>query len=105
MSTPEAIKKYLRKKKGLHEPRAIAKALMEGGYDADSENTAYVNVYSALKRMRVAGEIVKRMKEWGLAEHYPNLAKKQARAGEANDEDEREAENEASSVNGDETAA
>lgn len=84
MTTPEAIKKFLRKKRGLHGPRAIAQGLVDGGQGEDVD-AVYVNVYSALKRMNNR-EIVKHKAEWGLAEEFPNLVRKGA-AAKADEDD------------------
>lgn len=69
MSTPAAVKKYLGMVKRPQTPRAIADALQAGGQvHAADPKTAYLNVYSALKR---GDEFVQtRNKEWGLAEWY-----------------------------------
>jgi hypothetical protein len=72
MSTPEATKKYLQKVKRLASPREIARALIAGGL-GENEETVYTNVYSALKRYRKIGEVVKHRQEWGLASQFPNL--------------------------------
>lgn len=87
MTTPEAIKKFFKKKGGLHKPRDIAQALLDGGYDAADLNAAYVNVYSALKRT-LNKDAVKLRGEWGSAEQYPNLVKKGAAAKGDDEEDD-----------------
>ena len=69
LSVPMATKKYLgmtgRQPKS---PQEIVAALDAGG----CVNATYSNVYTALKRLRTAGEVHKLPNgEWGLAEWYP----------------------------------
>ena len=83
LATPEATKRYLRKiGQRLASPREIAGALITGGQSTQDVESVYVNVYSALKRMRAGGEVVKQGQEWGLAEVFPALAKKNAKPRE-----------------------
>jgi hypothetical protein len=95
-STPEATKMYLSKVKRLASPREISAALVAGGL-GESEDAVYVNVYSALKRLRANGDVVKHRQEWGLTEHYPNLARK-GKAKKDDDVDEDEAEDQPDAV-------
>jgi hypothetical protein len=71
LSTSAAMKKFLAMVKRPMSPRAIAQALFEGGQiHAVDERTAYVNVYSVLKRGRDKDFNQTRSGEWGLVEWY-----------------------------------
>lgn len=74
LTTPEAVKKFLAMKGRAQGPRVIASALVQGGQPrATDEKAAYVNVYSALKRLNKSGEVAQTAaKEWGLAEWCGN---------------------------------
>lgn len=77
LAVPEATKRYLRKiGQRLASPREIAGGLIQGGQSTADVESVYVNVYSALKRLRANDEVVKQGQEWGLAEVFPALAKK-----------------------------
>jgi hypothetical protein len=107
-STPEAVKMYLGKiGKRLAGPREISEALVAGGLGEDAD-AVYVNVYSALKRMRDT-EVVKNRTEWGLAETFPSLigkGRKKKGAVEVEDDSEDEGEtSEPTTPPGDTTAA
>lgn len=80
MTTPDAVKKYLGMMPRPQNPRVIADALVRGGQAKDAES-AYVNAYSALKRMRAQGHVVKIGSEWALASRYPHLRKKTGDSG------------------------
>jgi hypothetical protein len=71
LSIPDAIKKYLAIMKRPQSPRAIADALQEGGVLSQATNF-YLNVVTALKRLREAGVVVKTKEGWGLSVWYPN---------------------------------
>lgn len=75
LSTAAAVKKYLGMVKRPQTPRAIAEALRAGGQvHATDEKTAYINVYTALRRGK--GDFAKtRTGEWGLVEWYGNRPK------------------------------
>ncbi len=92
MSTSEAIRLFLQMagKNRPQGPQEIAKAMVTGGREHDAQK-AYINVASALKRMKKSGEVVQvRRGEWGLASLY-GIAPKRAqgprkRPGENGDE-------------------
>lgn len=77
MTTPKATRAFVEMmgKGNPPTPQAIATALVEGGLDKP-ENRATVlrNVYTALKRGKVAREFVKIGKNWGLSEWYPSIS-------------------------------
>jgi hypothetical protein len=105
LSTPDATKRYLRKiGQRLASPREVAGALIQGGQSTQDVESVYVNVYSALKRLRAAGEVVKQGQEWGLAEVFPALARRNAsKPKETNGAADKGATDE--SVTGDESVA
>lgn len=71
MSTPKAIIKYLGMVKKAESPRQIATALMAGGQvHATDAQTAYLNAYSALKRMKNDKVAKTQNGDWGLIEWY-----------------------------------
>jgi hypothetical protein len=71
ISTPKAIVKYLGMVKKAQSPRQIADALMAGGQvHAPDPQTAYVNAYSALKRMKNDKVAKTQNGDWGLIEWY-----------------------------------
>jgi hypothetical protein len=77
LSMPEAVKKYLRIKKGPQNARAIAAVLPRGGFKSKAKNL-YPNVYTALLRLQEAGEAEKLASgEWGLSEWYRGTARKE----------------------------
>jgi len=74
LSTPAAVRKFLSLTKRPQSPRAIADALVEGGQVHATKDTAYTNVYTALKRGK--NDFVQtRNKEWGLVEWYGSKPK------------------------------
>lgn len=79
MSTPQATKAFLNLvgRGSPQGPRDIARALVRGGIGGDEE-TVYINVGSALKRLRKAQEVVQvKRNHWGLAAWYPNAPRKE----------------------------
>lgn len=68
LSVPEATKKYLGMTgRQAKTPKEIAAALNQGGQG----KATYVNVYTALKRLRVSDEVTKLPNgAWGLASWY-----------------------------------
>ncbi len=67
MSTPEAIKKFLRTVgKPARTTTDIIDGLKRGGM-----NSNYTNVYTALTRLKIKGEVAKVGDNWGLEEWYP----------------------------------
>jgi hypothetical protein len=75
MSIPEAIKRYLEIMKQPQPPTAIATGLKAGGILTESKNF-YTTVWTAIKRLRAAGEIVSTQRgAWALSEWYPNRPK------------------------------
>lgn len=92
MSTPKAVLQYLRMSKKAQTPRQIADALRDGGQaHAQDPEAGYLNVYSALKRMK--NEKVARLQsgDWGLIEWYggrpPKAKASKSNGGEADGED------------------
>jgi hypothetical protein len=75
MSIPEAIKRYLEIMKQPQTPTAIVTGLKTGGILTESKNF-YTTVWTAIKRLRSAGEIVNTQRgAWALSEWYPNRPK------------------------------
>ncbi len=75
MSIPEAIKRYLEIMKQPQPPSAITTGLKAGGILSESKNF-YTTVWTAIKRLRAAGEIVSTQRgAWALSEWYPNRPK------------------------------
>lgn len=74
LSTPQAVKKYLAIMKQPQGPKAIAEGLKAGGLITNAKNL-YANVFTALKRLRIAGEVALTPNGWGLSEWYPNQPK------------------------------
>lgn len=74
MSIPAAIKRYLEIMKQPQAPAGITAALKAGGVLSESKNF-YTTVWTAIKRLRDAGEIVNTQRGWGLSSWYPNRAK------------------------------
>jgi hypothetical protein len=72
LSTPDAIRKYLTMMRRPQKLPDIARSLREGGQPhAIDAQSAYNNVYAAIKRMEKAGEVSKiKTGEWGLTEWY-----------------------------------
>jgi hypothetical protein len=69
MSVPEAIMKYLGMVNEPRTPNDIVAALNEGGHDRAN----YTNVYTALKRLRTAGQVTKlKNGAWDLLARYRN---------------------------------
>lgn len=71
MSMPEAIKKYLAIMKQPQGPKAIVDGLRAGGLLTNAKHF-YANVTTALKRLRIAEQVVLTPNGWGLAEWYPS---------------------------------
>lgn len=87
LSVPNAVKKYLKLVRAPASPQAIVAALGSGG----QENPNYTNVYTALKRLRGAGEVRKLPTgEWGLSEWYPNGGGRAGRGRDVEDSDDGE---------------
>lgn len=75
MSIPEAIKRFLEIMKQPQPPMAIAAGLKAGGILSEAKNF-YTTVWTAIKRLRAAGEIVSTQRgSWGLSDWYPNKPK------------------------------
>lgn len=74
LTIPEAIKKYLAMVKRPQSPKDIADALQRGGVLSQAANF-YPNITTALKRLKVAGDVVNTKEGWGLSEWYPNKPK------------------------------
>jgi hypothetical protein len=74
MSIPEAVRRYLEIMKAPQSPTAIVGALKAGGVLSESKNF-YTTVWTALKRLRKAGDIVNTRTGWGLSDWYPNKPK------------------------------
>lgn len=70
LSVPKAVVKYLgMTNRTPKAPQDIVSALEQGG----QTQANYMNVYSALKRLRRSGEMQKLPSgEWGLSDWYPN---------------------------------
>jgi hypothetical protein len=68
MSTPDAIKKFL---KIVGKPARAATDIVDGLKRGGSNTANYTNVYTALGRLKVKGEVVKVGENWGLDEWYP----------------------------------
>ena len=66
MSIPEAVKKYLAIMKQPQSPKAMVDGLKSGGLLTNAKNF-YPNVTTALKRLRVAEQVVLTPNGWGLA--------------------------------------
>lgn len=87
LSTPEAIKKFLKIVGRPARPiQDIIDGLKRGGLDSN-----YTNVYTALTRLQKKG-VVKVVDDWGLEEWYPPAPGRGAEPREANGKDELEAE-------------
>lgn len=74
MSIPEAVKRFLEIIKQPQSPTAIVNALKAGGVLSQSKNF-YTTVWTALRRLRAAGELVNTPSGWGLSVWYPNKPK------------------------------
>jgi hypothetical protein len=74
MSIPEAIKAYLGIMKQPQGPKAIVEGLRSGGLLTNAKHF-YANVATALKRLRVQGQVTLTPNGWGLSAWYPNRAK------------------------------
>lgn len=81
MSVVDAASKYLGMVKGKQTAREIADALERGGITHSSKDF-YQTVYALLRRrMKDEGDIVKNDDgTWGLAEWYPGMRSKRAKA-------------------------
>jgi hypothetical protein len=78
MSTSEAIRAFLTKmgRGNPQGPRAMARALVQGGRGDADEDVAYANVSSSLKRLKKNGDVKQvRRGEWGLSSWYLNKPK------------------------------
>jgi hypothetical protein len=70
MSVPQAIKKFLGIAKQPQSARAITDALQKGGLITNAKDF-YTSVFTALKRLRLAGDVVNvEGKGWGLVAWY-----------------------------------
>ena len=70
MSVPKAIRAYLGIVKKPQSPKEIEKAILAGGLITQSKKF-YANVFTALKRLRAAGEVIQVPGSgYGLAEWY-----------------------------------
>ncbi len=70
MGAPDAAKKYLGMVKKKQSATIIARALLAGGLVTEAKNF-YTTLYTTLRRLEAAGELVKIGSEWGLPEWYP----------------------------------
>ena len=70
MSLPDAIRAYLGIVKKPQTPKQIETAILAGGLITTAKHF-YANVFTALKRLRAAGEVVQVPGSgWGMAEWY-----------------------------------
>lgn len=74
LSIPEAIKKFLAIMKQPQSPKAMVDGLQAGGLLTNAKNF-YPNVTTALKRLRLADQVVLTPNGWGLRSWYQNLPK------------------------------
>src|SRR5262249_31603004 len=74
MTIPEAVKGYLGIMKQPQGPKAIMEGVISGGLLTNAKNF-YTTLWTALKRMESAGEVVNTPNGWGLAEWYPSRPK------------------------------
>ncbi len=74
LSIPEAIKRYLAIMKQPQSPKAMVDGLQAGGLLTNAKNF-YPNVTTALKRLRLADQVVLTPNGWGLTSWYPNRPK------------------------------
>jgi hypothetical protein len=74
LSIPEAVKKYLAIMKQPQSPKAMVEGLQAGGLLTNAKNF-YPNVTTALKRLRLAEQVVLTPNGWGLTAWYPNRPK------------------------------
>lgn len=82
LSTPEAIKKYLRI---VGKPARATTDIIDG-LKAGGMETNYTNVYTALGRLQKKDEVVKVGENWGLNEWYPPAPGREARSTNGRDE-------------------
>jgi hypothetical protein len=77
MSTPEAIRAFLRTANARQTVKQITEGISRGGFHTTAKNL-YSNVYSTLMRQEKAGELARVGSEWGLAEWYSHVRREKA---------------------------
>ena len=86
MSTPDAVKKFLAMAKRPSRAKDISVILLAGGLITRSKNF-YTTLYTTMRRMEKAGDLVKVDGKWALAAWYPSPPKPKAKGEQAGNGD------------------